>query len=140
MSEGYADDISPKDAWEMLANDESAQLIDVRTDAEFEYVGVLDLSEVAKEAHEVSWQNSPDLVDNPNFADEVAEISSGKNTPLLFICRSGSRSIAAAVQMTSLGYTKCYNILGGFEGGVDAEQHRGNIDGWKADGLPWEQF
>lgn len=140
MSDEYAGDLSPKDAWDMLANDEATQLIDVRTEAEFEYVGVADLSDVSKEAHEVPWQVFPGMAENPDFADEVTGISDDKTAPLLFLCRTGGRSLAAAKHMTSLGYTKCYNILGGFEGAVDAEQHRGAVDGWKADGLPWEQY
>lgn len=140
MSDEYAGEISPKDAWDMLAKDESAQLIDVRTEAEFEYVGVTDLSDVSKEAHEVSWQTFPGMAVNPDFADEVAAISSDKNAPLLFLCRTGGRSLAAAKHMTAQGYTKCYNVTGGFEGAPDDDQHRGNVDGWKADGLPWEQF
>lgn len=140
MSEGYAGDLTPKAAWDLLSSDQAAQLIDVRSDAEFKLVGVLDLSEIAKEAHEVSWRIFPGMTENPDFTNEVARISSDKNSPLLFVCRSGSRSVSAAVHMTSLGYSRCYNILGGFEGGKDAEQHRGTVDGWKADGLPWKQY
>ena len=136
----YAGDISPADAWDILNKDPNAQLVDVRTTAEWSYVGVPDLSAVGREAALVEWQSFPSMRTNPSFVAETERATAvGKDTPLLFLCRSGVRSRAAAVAMTGAGYSRAYNIAGGFEGDPDAERHRGNKNGWKASGLPWKQ-
>ncbi len=139
MSDGYAGDVTPKQAWEMLSAEPGALLIDVRTQAEFNYVGVTDLSPLAKQAHGIPWKTFPGMTDNPDFADCVSVVADQKDQALLFICRSGVRSIAAAQHMTARGYTRCYNVLGGFEGDKDDNDHRGTVNGWKVDGLPWRQ-
>jgi rhodanese-related sulfurtransferase len=80
---------------------------------------------------------------NPAFVAEVAaevrQAGADENTPLLFLCRSGARSRAAALAMTRAGFGKSYNVAGGFEGDPDETQHRGRRNGWKAEGLPWRQ-
>jgi rhodanese-related sulfurtransferase len=76
---------------------------------------------------------------NPAFAEELRRVVSSPEAPLLFICRSGARSRAAAETMTAAGYRRCYNVAEGFEGQVDVEGHRGRKAGWKAAGLPWQQ-
>jgi rhodanese-related sulfurtransferase len=80
---------------------------------------------------------------NPQFADMVAnavrKAGASEDTPLLFLCRSGARSRAAAIAMTRVGFGKSYNIAGGFEGDLDEQRHRGRRNGWKAQGLPWRQ-
>ena len=136
----YAGDISPADAWDILNKDPKAQLVDVRTTAEWNYVGVPDLSTVGREAALVEWQSFPSMRTNPSFVSDTEHATAvGKDTPLLFLCRSGVRSRAAAIAMTSAGYSRAYNIAGGFEGDPDAERHRGTKNGWKASGLPWKQ-
>ena len=87
----------------------------------------------------VYWQVFPDMDVNPDFVDQVAAGGIGKDTPLLFICRSGVRSRYAAEAMTAAGFQKCYNVAGGFEGDPDDQGHRGTVNGWKVDGLPWRQ-
>jgi len=134
----YAGDIQPTEAWRLLAADPEAVLIDVRSDAEWTFVGLCDLSSLGKEPLLVAWQIFPGMVPNEAFTDEVAAVV-GVEQPALFLCRSGVRSRAAAAAMTARGFTHCYNIAGGFEGDPDDHHHRGGVNGWKAGGLPWIQ-
>jgi rhodanese-related sulfurtransferase len=142
-SPSYAGDIDPKEAWALLAATPSAQLVDVRTVAEWNFVGLPDLSALGRQAHCVEWQSFPTMAPNPGFAAQavaaVTGAGAGKDTPLLMLCRSGARSRAAAMALTALGFTRAYNVAGGFEGDPDGERHRGNRNGWKAEGLPWRQ-
>ena len=139
----YAGDIAVTDAWEMLKADPKAQLIDVRTAAEWTYVGLPDITDLGREIHTIEWQTFPSGAINPEFAaitaGEMQRQGIGKDTPLLFLCRSGVRSKSAAIAMTRAGFTRAYNITGGFEGGLDGQGHRGGVSGWKAAGLPWRQ-
>lgn len=139
-SKDYAGDISAADAWAMLKSEPMAQLVDVRTTAEWSFVGVPDLSSVGRQTHLVEWQTFPSMRPNPAFVSEVTHAASdAKDAPVLFICRSGARSRSAAIAMTSAGFTRAYNVAGGFEGDLDADGHRGKQNGWKASGLPWKQ-
>jgi rhodanese-related sulfurtransferase len=139
-SADYAGDISPAEAWAILQKDPKAQLVDVRTTAEWNYVGLPDLSSVGREAVLVEWQSFPAMRPNPTFvADTERTTAVSKDTPLLFLCRSGVRSRAAAIAMTAAGYSHAYHVAEGFEGDPDAQRHRGTSNGWKASGLPWRQ-
>ncbi len=133
----YAGDISPREAWEVLAAKDNATLFDVRTLPEWQYVGLPDLAPLGRKTQLVSWQVWPGMAVNPGFIDAVAEAAG--TGPLLFICRSGVRSAAAAAAATAHGLGPCYNVSEGFEGDRDGEGHRGRIGGWKAAGLPWMQ-
>jgi rhodanese-related sulfurtransferase len=139
---GYAGDVGPKETWERLKSDPLAQLIDVRTEAEWNFVGVPDLSALDRQTLLCEWQRFPSAA-NPNFAAEVADALKQtdyrKGAALFFLCRSGARSRAAAITMTQLGYGPCFNIADGFEGALDKARHRGSAAGWKALGLPWIQ-
>jgi rhodanese-related sulfurtransferase len=135
----YAGDLSPQEAWNLLESEPSALLVDVRTRAEWTYVGVTDLSSLSKKPALVEWQSFPDGQRNERFAAEVDALGADRNAPVLFLCRSGVRSTAAAKLMTQKGYTRCYNISEGFEGDSDADRHRGRLGGWKVRGLPWTQ-
>ncbi len=135
----YAGDVTPRETWEILENDAGAVLIDVRTDAEFQYVGVPDLATLSKETKFVPWLQFPDNKANPNFFMELAVAAPDRDVPVLLICRSGVRTRAAAAAATNAGYNLCYNVLEGFEGDRDPAGHRGNIGGWKVAGLPWTQ-
>jgi len=135
----YAGDISPEESWRLLAAEPAAGLVDVRTDAEWSYVGLPDLSELGKEPLLVSWQRFPTMAVNPDFAAELERRGLRPDQPVLFLCRSGVRSRAAAIHMTALGWGPCYNIDSGFEGALNAAGHRGALSGWKAAGLPWKQ-
>jgi len=139
----YAGDLNSTDAWQRLADDEHAVLIDVRTRAEWTFVGVPDLQPVGKVAALVEWQSFPSMDVNAGFVNQVAEAmrerGAATDTPVFFLCRSGARSRAAAIAMTSAGLSAAYNISDGFEGPQDASRHRGSVAGWKAAGLPWVQ-
>lgn len=139
----YAGDVSSSEAWEMLKSDDSTLLVDVRTSAEWNFVGVPDLSQLSKNPILVQWLSFPDSKVNPQFEEQVAEAGAdaglGRDKTILFLCRSGARSAAAATLMTERGYTQCYNISDGFEGDPDETRRRGTVNGWKCSGLPWTQ-
>ena len=139
MSGHYAGDLSSQEAWEMLERDPEAVLIDVRTDAEWRYVGLPVLDRLGKRILCVSWQVYPDLSRNTDFVEEVASRGVAPGQTLLLICRSGARSRDAAIALTARGYARCYNVADGFEGGHDEDRHRGTREGWKVAGLPWGQ-
>jgi rhodanese-related sulfurtransferase len=139
----YAGDIDPSEAWRILESDPNAQLVDVRTRAEWGFVGLPDLGPLERRVHCVEWQSFPTMAQNPQFVAEtqsvLADAGAQPASPVLFLCRSGARSRSAAIAMTQAGYSRAYNIAGGFEGDLDAERHRGQNNGWKAAGLPWRQ-
>ena len=137
--DGYAGDIRPKDAWEILQNDPDACLIDVRTDAEWRYVGLPKLDTLGKTTYCVSWQIFPDNTLNERFVEQVKAKGVRTHQPLLLLCRSGQRSKHAAIALTAAGYERCYNVAEGFEGDRDGGGHRGSVGGWKVAGLPWDQ-
>lgn len=140
---GFAGDIDCRDAWALLAADPAAQLVDVRTTAEWTFVGLPDLSGLGREVLTVEWQSYPSMAVNPDFIARTASLLSaggaGADTPVMFLCRSGARSRAAAIAMTQKGFRRAYNIAGGFEGEPDSARHRGTRNGWKVSGLPWRQ-
>lgn len=133
----YAGDVSPAEAWELLRDEEDAVLVDVRTQAEWAFVGVPELGEHGKRAIFAEWSS---LSGGPNPAAFVEAITSqvDKDARVLLLCRSGQRSIAAAQALTAAGYEHAYNVLEGFEGPLDEQAHRGGR-GWRAEGLPWRQ-
>lgn len=139
MSQTYAGDLAPKEAYELLRQDPKARLVDVRTNAEWTYVGLPNLAAIEQQPIKLAWQLFPEMQVNPAFVGTLAAEIADKSTPLLFLCRSGVRSKAAAAAMTAAGYTRAYNISDGFEGQPDANKHRGQVNGWKASGLPWSQ-
>lgn len=125
----YAGDVSPELAWRWVQSGE-AVMVDVRTDAEREWVGFV------PGAVPVAWKQWPGMALNPSFDQQVREASGGKK--LVLLCRSGVRSVAAAKRATELGL-EAYNILEGFEGDPDADAHRGRKGGWRLRELPWRQ-
>ncbi|OJT94852.1 MAG: sulfurtransferase [Alphaproteobacteria bacterium 65-7] len=139
----YAGDISPAQAWDRLKGDARAQLVDVRTIAEWNFVGLPDLSGLGRRVHCVEWQGFPGGAQNPAFVEQAAQAvrtaGATQDTPVLLLCRSGARSRAAAMALTAAGFTQAFNIASGFEGDPDEQGHRGTINGWKAAGLPWRQ-
>jgi rhodanese-related sulfurtransferase len=139
----YAGNISAREAWYVLKGDPKAQLVDVRTTAEWSFVGVPDLSSLGRNVVRVEWQSYPTMARNAEFEAKVAEqfkaLGVTETTPIFFLCRSGARSQAAAAAMTAAGFKKCFNVAAGFEGDLNAEKHRGQTTGWKVDGLPWIQ-
>lgn len=134
-----AGNIKSEQSWQLLSADRESVLVDVRTLPEWTFVGIPDLSSVGKEALKLSWRIYPAMDINPVFTRKLSNDIKDKEKNILFICRSGGRSLEAAEAMTSLGYKNCFNISDGFEGSVDSAGHRGNVDGWKAANLPWVQ-
>ncbi len=139
MSDGYAGDISPTEAWKLLGEDAGAVLVDVRTNAEWSYVGLPDLGTLDKQVAKIAWQLFPEMRVNPEFLQAVIGAGIKPDQPVLLLCRSGVRSQAAARYLTQHGFSAAYNIATGFEGPHDAAKHRGTVAGWKASGLPWLQ-
>lgn len=127
----YAGGVSPQEAWELFSTGQ-AQLVDVRTAEERKFVGLV------PESLHVPWATGTSMTRNPRFTREL-EAKVGKDTPVLLLCRSGKRSVLAAEAATKAGFTHVFNILEGFEGEIDAQQHRGGSDGWRLRGLPWTQ-
>jgi len=137
------DDVDVEAVWKTLQSSPRSQLVDVRTRAEWTYVGIPDLRPVGKRTVLVEWQTFPDQAVDPRFAERLAgelkALGVQLDDDLFFICRSGSRSLAAAKAMAAAGYRACHNVACGFEGPLDDERHRGSVRGWKAASLPWQQ-
>ena len=128
----YVGAMTPKEAAEVLQLDPTTRLIDVRSTAELDWVGRV------PGAIGVEWQRYPGGVPNTSFVANLKE-AIGADSTLLFICRSGARSSAAAKAATEAGFNRCFNVLEGFEGDKNAEGHRSAINGWRFHGLPWMQ-
>ncbi len=142
-SQDGIEEVSVEDTWSRLTNDPSAVLIDVRTRAEWAFVGLPDLSSLGRQPILVEWQGFPDNRVHDDFSQRLAEaldkVGANANSELFFLCRSGGRSLMAARTMTAAGFTRCRNVSQGFEGNLDAQRHRGRQEGWKARNLPWVQ-
>ncbi|MCL2535975.1 MAG: rhodanese-like domain-containing protein [Nocardiaceae bacterium] len=140
----YAGDITPQQAWELLREHPDAVLVDVRTDAEWRYVGVPDTSSIDRRTVLIEWVSYPTGARNESFVDQLVEagVVGGSEEaaarPVIFLCRSGQRSIGAAEAATAAGIGPSYNVLDGFEGGLGSDGRRGT-SGWRAVGLPWTQ-
>ena len=134
----YAGDITPEEAWKLLSDNPEAVLVDCRTDAEWRFVGVPDISDLGREVVYVQW-SGVDGTRNDQFVDELIEagVTPGER-PVVFLCRSGNRSIGAAETATAAGIAPSFNVVDGFEGHLDDDRHRGG-SGWRAVGLPWRQ-
>jgi rhodanese-related sulfurtransferase len=126
----YAGALTPAEAYALMRS--GAKLVDVRTKPELQYVGRVPGSVL------VEWQTYPGNAQNPDFMGQLAEAVEPADT-LMFLCRSGARSHSAAAAATQAGFRNSYNVLEGFEGDKDAEQHRNSVGGWRKAGLPWVQ-
>lgn len=130
----YAGAVNPQEAWELLQADPHIKLIDVRTNAERDWVGRVAIPETQHGA--VQWATYPGGVANHEFIEQLNS-QARKDQVLLFLCRSGVRSRHAAKLATEFGYQHCYDVLEGFEGDKDEAGHRKNVNGWCRAGLPW---
>lgn len=139
MANAYAGDLSPAEAWSLLSQDGRAVLIDVRTEPEWRFVGLPDLSDLGRQAQLISWQVYPEMNVNSKFQDDLLAAAPAMDAPVLFLCRSGARSRSAAMAATAAGYEAAYNVAEGFEGDLDADGRRGHANGWKVRDLPWRQ-
>jgi rhodanese-related sulfurtransferase len=128
---GYHGAVTPIEAWTLLQRGD-AKLIDVRTEAEWQYVGHIPGSAL------VEWRRFKATAPNPDFVPELRS-QVDPQTPVMFLCRSAQRSHAAAAAAAAAGYETALNILEGFEGDIDGDGHRGSLGGWRKAGLPWVQ-
>lgn len=128
----YAGALLPREAYEVLQLAPAARLVDVRTHAELEWVGRV------PGALEIEWLSWPGMRPNPHFL-QTLQHAVPTDSLLLFMCRSGARSSAAAAAAQAAGFPSCYNVLEGFEGDKDANGQRNHCGGWRAAGLPWVQ-
>ena len=140
---GYAGDVSAKAAWDGLEQSPEATLVDVRTRAEWAYVGTPVLASLGKSPLLLEWDEFPSGVLVPDFVGrligELDKRGVPMDAPLYFICRSGNRSRQAAMLATEVGYSRAFNVEYGFEGRLGPDRHRGTAGSWKAEGLPWVQ-
>jgi rhodanese-related sulfurtransferase len=139
----HIEDVPVEDVWARLQSNPESVLIDVRTRAEWAYVGTPELSSISKRPLMIEWQVFPDNRVNPDFVERLGaalrEAKVSTDAEMFFICRSGGRSKAAAQAMAAAGFPRCRNVADGFEGPLDPDRHRGRIAGWKSAGLPWAQ-
>ncbi len=127
------ENLKPRQCWELLQQNPDAVLIDVRTAIEHSFVGH------PPGAIHIAWKEFPGMQANEQFIEQVKQAAADKSAPLLLLCRSGQRSLAAAQALEQEGYQHLVNIVDGFEGPLDDNKHRGNLGGWRFEGLPWEQ-
>jgi rhodanese-related sulfurtransferase len=128
----YEGALLPGEAYQIMQSAPGTKLVDVRTRAELDWVGRI------PDAVEIEWATYPGMQPNPHFLTQLQQ-QVGKETLVMFICRSGHRSHYAAALATQAGYADCYNVLEGFEGDKDADEHRNAKSGWRKAGLPWKQ-
>ena len=133
-----AEEVSPQQAWQMLKERRGVKLVDVRTAPEWLYVGLPDIGATAGTLLQISWHIFPDMRENVAFADHLKRAAAPDDV-LLFLCRSGGRSLAAVRAAKEAGFKQAYSIRGGFEGPVDDHGHRGSVEGWKCAHLAWRQ-
>lgn len=133
------EDVPPRQVWEALMSNPGAVLCDVRTTAEWSFVGLPELTQTGKQPVMIQWQTYPSMQPNPKFLEMLAAANVEPASHVYFICRSGARSLAAALAAKAAGFRHVYNVKDGFEGPTDARGHRGHVAGWKAEGLPWKQ-
>jgi rhodanese-related sulfurtransferase len=124
--------LKPREAHALLREDAQAVLVDCRSEMEYLFVGH------PVGAQHVAWNDGPDWEINPHFVGQVKKVAS-MNRPVVLICRSGQRSIAAGLELEKAGFIDVYNVLEGFEGPLDEHHQRGTLGGWRKEGLPWEQ-
>lgn len=139
LSPEFAGDVTPAEAWSGLSNNPNSQLIDVRTQAEWAFSGLPTLSSINKNTKTISWKFYPNFELNTRFIEQLESTVPDKSAPLYFLCKTGGRSTDAAIAATAAGYTNCFNIEGGFEGEINRNNQRGQMSGWKAARLPWQQ-
>ncbi len=129
----YSGAVTPPEASALLTSLPGAILIDVRTRAEWDYVGRVPGSIL------IEWNTYPEGTRNPAFLEQLRAAAANADAPVLFLCRSGQRSDHAARAARAAGYTHAFNVLEGFEGDKDASGQRGHVNGWRKAGLPWVQ-
>jgi len=133
IREGFAmKHLRPREAYDFLQQNPQAVFVDCRSEMEYLFVGH------PLGSHHVAWNDGPDWDVNPHFVGQVKRVAS-VDRPVVLICRSGQRSVAAGVELEKAGFSDVYNVLEGFEGALDEHHHRGMQNGWRKENLPWEQ-
>ncbi len=127
------ENLNPQQSFTFMQQNPTAVLIDVRTTMEHHFVGH------PLNAQHIAWKEALDWLENPEFVTEVEKVVSDKQQPILLLCRSGQRSLAAANALENAGYVHLINVAEGFEGDLDANKQRGNLGGWRYHNLPWAQ-
>jgi rhodanese-related sulfurtransferase len=135
----YSGDLTVQEAWQLLEKHPAALLVDVRTQPEWIFAGFPNLASLSKEVAMLPWRHFPAMQQNPDFVTELTALVADRQTPLLFLCRTGGRSREAAIAMATQGYRYCFNLMDGFDGPLSPEGQRGSTSGWRAAGLPWRQ-
>ncbi|MEO8411000.1 MAG: rhodanese-like domain-containing protein, partial [Propionivibrio sp.] len=120
----YAGALLPAEAYDILQFAPGAKLVDVRTRAEWDWVGRI------PGAAEIEWMSYPSNQPNTHFLAQLKQ-QVDPEALVIFICRSGARSHNAASLANASGYNTCYNVLEGFEGDKDASGHRNTVGGWR---------
>lgn len=128
----YSGAVTPAEAHDLLTHLGNSRLVDVRTQAEWQFVGA------PIDAVKVEWKTWPGMANNPNFLEQLKHQTDHEQV-LLFLCRTGGRSHEAATLAAANGFAECYNVLEGFEGDKNAAGQRSEVNGWKAAKLPWIQ-
>lgn len=128
----YSGALLPQDAFYLMQHLPQSVLVDVRTKAEWQFVGMV------PNALCIEWRTYPGMQPNGDFAATLRQ-QVALDATLLFLCRSGARSDEAARAALEAGYRQVYNVLEGFEGDKDGASQRGHLNGWKKQGLPWVQ-
>ena len=136
--------LSPKDAWTWLQAERARRaaaglapplFVDVRMEIESLYVGR------PPGVENIPWYEYPDLTPEPaRFAAAVAREAGDKSRPVLLICRSGKRTLDAGLALAAAGFTEVAHVMHGFEGDLNEVFKRSSLNGWRHDGLPWEQM
>ncbi len=143
--ENQVSEVTPQETWDGLRDNADTVLVDVRTQVEWAFVGMPDLSELGKEPLLNQWATLPGMQQNTSFLDDLtSQLDGAAPSKIYFLCRSGVRSLSAAHLVAEAFAARgqaveCVNIIGGFEGDLDGSRHRGNSNGWKVSGLPWRQ-
>lgn len=135
----HVPDVSPQATWEALKTDPAAVLVDVRTDAEWNFVGLPDVSDLGKKVVLIPWQIFPTMQVNGQFTEQLRKAGVTPESRVYYLCRSGARSLAAGQAAQAAGFPQAFNVADGFEGPVGPDGHRGGVAGWKAEGLAWVQ-
>lgn len=141
MKKPELEQISPKQAWEMIQRESNVVFVDVRSEMEFLFIGH------PVGAVNIPWIEEPDWEINPHFVRDIRKLILGgvicnddsQCAPIVLICRSGKRSAEAGHLLIEQNFNRVYNIDTGFEGELDDTHHRSSLEGWRFDGLPWEQ-
>jgi rhodanese-related sulfurtransferase len=141
MRQTALDSLGPRAAWEMIQSDPRALLVDIRSSMEFLFVGH------PVGAVHIAWIDEPDWQINPNFVAEIRQLmlggvaceGDGGCVPVILICRSGKRSKEAGALLVSEGVQHVYHVDEGFEGDLNDSHQRSSVNGWRFQGLPWEQ-